>query len=175
MKKNISFATWIGAFALSLLFFSCKKSNSAPAKSEKYQIVAGDWAQADIVLGVDVSVNVGGNDYNFPTGTSVITDPYLSAFGVSASFTPTVNNVYHFSDSGTYRIDGVTDLILPVAGNKGAWSLDVYDAVLKLVSTAKGNDPHWINSISSTDLSLSMIVDIPGMGTAPLTLLLKKK
>jgi hypothetical protein len=66
-------------------------------------------------------------------------------------------------------------VILPVAGNSGTWTLDVYDAVLKLISAGNTNDPHWINDITSDSLSLSMTVEIPGLGTAPLNLLLRKQ
>ncbi|MFI5195114.1 MAG: hypothetical protein ACHQD7_13700 [Chitinophagales bacterium] len=175
MKKIFSVLPWVAFLTLPLFFISCKKDKASTAKSEKYQIVEGVWKQIDIVLGVPVSIPAGGNTYDFPAGTSVITDPYLNAFGVSALFSPTQDNVYTFSDNGTYTIQGVTDLILPVAGNTGTWNLDVYDAVLKLVSANSTNDPHWINGISSDSLSLSMIVEIPGLGTAPLNLILRKQ
>ncbi len=175
MKRNLCIASWLGTMAFCLFFLSCKKNNNQAAVSVKTQIVTGTWKQTDIVLGVPVSVNVGGTDYNFPSGTSMITDPYLTAFGVTSFFTPTQNNIYHFTDSGTYRIDGITDVILPVAGNAGTWSLDVYDAVLKLTNAADSADPHWIDGITSDSLALSLTVAIPGLGTAPLTLLLQKQ
>ena len=163
-------------FASFLCFTSaCKKNNSSPAKSEKYTIITGNWQQSDIQLAVSVSVKVGSTKINLPAGTSMITNPTLTALGVTPFFTPTKNNIYHFTDSGSYHIDGVTKLILPVAGNMGHWSLDVYDAVLKLNPSDTTNDPHWINSISDTSLSLSMTVTIPGLGAAPLSLQLKKQ
>jgi hypothetical protein len=175
MKKMFFSTPWIAFLALCLFTLACKKNNSAPAKSQKYQIVTGAWNQSDIVLGVAVSVKVGGTKYNFPAGTSVITNPYLKAFGVTALFKPTTTNIYHFTDSGSYRIEGNTSLILPVAGNTGAWTLDVYDAVLKLTTASRINDPHWINAITPDSLSLSLTVKIPGLGTAPLSLLLHKQ
>lgn len=175
MKKLLISAPWVGLVAISLFVFSCKKNNNSPAPSQKQQFITGSWNQSDIVLGVAVSVKVGGTKYSFPAGTSVITNPYLKAFGVAALFQPTATNIYHFTDSGTYRIDGKTNLILPVAGNSGQWNLDVYDAVLKLISTSQVNDPHWINAITADSLSLSMTVNIPGLGTAPLALLLHKQ
>ncbi|MHA4807058.1 hypothetical protein ACX0G9_03080 [Flavitalea flava] len=175
MKKSLFAASMLGMLAFSLIIFSCKKSNNQPVDSGKTKIVTGSWTQSDIVLGVDVSVKVGGTKYSFPAGTSVITNPYLQAFGVSQFFEPTTANIYSFTGDGAYKIDGKTDVILPVAGNAGVWALDVYDAVLKLTSPDKKNDPHWINAISSDSLSLSMIVDIPGLGTAPLNLLLVKQ
>ncbi|MBN8851216.1 MAG: hypothetical protein J0H07_05105 [Sphingobacteriales bacterium] len=174
MKRSLFNVPSMAALVLFVLaFISCKK-NDLPAKSEKYKMVTGTWKQSDIVLGVPVSVKVGGTKYSFPSGTSVITDPYLKAFGVAALFAPTKGNIYNFTDSGSYRIDGVTNLILPVAGSNGSWTLDVYDAVLKLTSPAKVDDPHWIAGIASDSLALSMIVNIPGLGTAPLTLILKR-
>ena len=176
MKKKIFLSAGLLLVVVSLSLSACKKDNKASStKSEKYRIVAGAWKQSDIVLGVAVSVKVGATKYNFPAGTSVITDPILTAAGVTANFTSTKNSVYRFSDSGSYRIDGVTTLILPVAGNKGRWSLDVYDAVLKLNPADTTNDPHWINAISDTSLALAMTVTIPGLGAAPLSLQLKKQ
>ncbi len=175
MKRPIYRLSWLGAAAFCLFLFSCKKNNSQSGPSEKTRIVAGTWKQMDIVLGVLVSVNVGGTDYDFPSGTSMITDPYLTAFGVTTFFTPTLNNTYTFSDSGTYRISGPTDVILPVAGNSGKWTLAVYDAVLRFTNAADSTDPHWINSLTSDSLALSLSVAIPGLGTAPLTLLLQKQ
>ena len=160
---------------IALLLMACKKSSTSPAQTAKYKIVASTWQQTDITLAVAVSVKVGSNKYSFPIGTSMITDPTLKALGVTASFTPTVNNIYHFSDSGTYALTGVTKLILPIAGSQGKWSLDEYDAVLKLNPSDTVNDPHWINSITDTSLSLSMTVTIPGLGAAPLALQLKKQ
>jgi hypothetical protein len=161
---------------IGLLSPSCKKDNDKKnQKSEKYQIVAGTWKQVDIVLGVEVSVKVDGQKYTFPAGTSMISDPYMAAFGVADFFIPTQDNVYEFASSGTYNINGETELILPMAGNSGTWALDVYDAVLKFTSADKKDDPHWINAISSSQLNLSITVDIPGLGTAPLNLILEKQ
>ena len=175
MKRHIYRLLGLGAAAFCLFIFSCKKDNSQSGPSEKAHIVAGTWKQTDIVLGVPVSIKVGGTNYNFPSGTSMITNPYLTAFGVTGFFTPTVNNIYTFSDSGTYRISGPTDLILPVAGNSGKWTLTVYDAVIKLTNAADSADPHWINGLTSDSLALSLSVAIPGLGTAPLNLLLQKQ
>jgi len=175
MKKVLIPIVWGATIVITLLSISCKKSSPTNAKSEKYKIVTGTWKQTDIVLGVPVSVKVGGNRYDFPAGTSMITNPYLNAFGVTAFFQPTTGNSYQFSDSGTYHFLGTTDLILPVAGNSGKWTLEVYDAVLKLTSTSSDSDPHWINAITSDSLSLSMTVSIPGLGDAPLNLLLQKQ
>lgn len=175
MKKLTVYAAWAGILVISFVYTSCsKKNNQGPSESEKHQIVKGSWVQTDIVLGVPVSVKVNNVKYNFATGTSMLNDPYMKAFGVAAQFTPTKGNIYHFTDSGTYRIEGTTSLILPVAGNTGNWSLDVYDAVLKLTNSAKADDPHWIAGIAKDSLALSMTVNITGLGAAPLTLILKR-
>ena len=175
MRRILFLLFWMAVLGSVLSLDGCKKSSSAAVKSPKLQIVTGTWKQTDIVLAVGVSVNVGGNDYNFPSGTSMINDPYLQAFGVAGLFAPTATNIYQFNTNGDYSITGPTDLILPVAGNSGTWSLDVYDAVLKLTSASNVNDPHWINAITTDSLSLSVTVDIPGLGTAPLNLLLQKQ
>ena len=175
MKRRLFTAAACLAAALLFGTYACKKNSASPAKSQKYQLVSGNWQETDIQLDVAVSVKVGATKYSFPVGTSMITNPTLKALGVTALFTPTVNNVYHFPDSGAYTIDGVTKVILPVAGNAGKWSLDEYDAVLKLNPSDTVNDPHWISSFSDTSLSLLMTVSIPGLGAAPLTLQLKKQ
>jgi hypothetical protein len=163
--------------AATLLFstYACKKNNASPVQSQKYQIVSGNWQETDIQLDVAATVKIGSTKYSFPVGTSMITNPTLKALGVTTLFTPTINNTYHFSDSGAYSIAGVTKVILPVAGSTGKWSLDEYDAVLKLNPSDTVNDPHWISSISDTSMSLLMTVTIPGLGAAPLTLQLKKQ
>ncbi|MBS1667483.1 MAG: hypothetical protein JST58_08910 [Bacteroidetes bacterium] len=175
MKKVFIPVFWGATILIAILSNACKKSSATNAKSEKYQIVTGTWKQTDIVLGVPVSVKVGNTRYDFPAGTSMITNPYLKAFGVTAYFQPTTSNSYQFSDSGTYQFQGTTDLILPVAGNAGKWTLEVYDAVLKLTAPSAEADPHWINAITTDSLSLSMTVKIPGLGAAPLNLLLQKQ
>lgn len=175
MKRVIFQAGGLIAAALLFCTYACKKSNNSPEKSAKYKIVTGDWQQSDILLAVSVSVKVGNTKYSFPAGTSMITDKNLTALGVTANFTPTSKNIYHFTDSGSYRVDGVTKVILPVAGSQGRWSLTVYDAVLSLSPVDSVKDAHWINSISDTSLSLAMTVNIPGLGAAPLSLQLSKK
>ncbi len=175
MKSFLSLPRWFALLALPFIFIACKKDNKSSGESEKYQIVSGTWAQTDIVLGVPVSIPAGNITYDLPAGTSVFTDPVLMAIGLSSLFEPTLQNKYTFDKAGTYSIQGSTDLILPVAGSGGTWTLDVYDAVVKLVSDTKKNDPHWINAISSDSLSLSMIVDIQGFGQVPLNLLLQKQ
>ena len=175
MKRILHPAGALLGAALLFSIYACKKNSASPAKSAKYQIVTGTWQQTDITLAVAASVKLGATKYTFPIGTSMITDPTLKKLGVTASFTPTVNNTYFFSDSGTYTLNGVTKLILPVAGMQGNWSLDEYDAILKLNPSDTINDPHWINSITDTSLSLMMTVTIPGLGAAPLNLQLKKQ
>ena len=167
-----------GLVVASLLFCTsaCNKNSNTPSlDSEKHKIVTGDWQQSDILLAVSVSVKVGNTKYSFPAGTSMITDKNLTALGVTANFTPTSKNIYHFTDSGSYRVDGITKVILPVAGSQGKWSLTVYDAVLSLSPVDSVKDAHWINNISDTSLSLAMTVNIPGLGAAPLSLQLLKK
>ena len=174
MKKLICHAQWVACFVISFSVFSCKKDNKAATKSEKYQIVTGDWSQSDILLGVPVSVKVGGVKYSFASGTSMLTNQYMQAFGVSAQLAPTIGNVYHFTDAGAYTIDGNTTLILPVAGNSGKWSLGTYDAVLNMAPSSDTTDPHWIAGIAKDSLALSITVKLAGLGTAPLTLILKR-
>ena len=175
MKRFSSIKIWVVFIALPLFFFSCHKDNASSAPSEKYQIVSGTWIQTDIVLGVPVSIPAGNMTYDLPAGTSVFTDPILNAIGLTSLFEPTIGNTYAFNTTGNYTIVGATDFILPVAGNTGTWSLDVYDAVVKLVSPTNVNDPHWINTMTSDSLSLSLNVTIDGFGEVPFNLLLRKQ
>ncbi|SIS98895.1 hypothetical protein SAMN05421788_102518 [Filimonas lacunae] len=156
---------------LSLFLFSCKKSHSdVPEKSEKYTMIAGTWKQQDILLAV--GVKLGGQ--SLPAGTSIIAiAPLLGSAG--ALFTCTKTTTYTFNADGSFAIDGCTDLLFPKAGAAGKWTLDIYDAVFKLNTEKNGDDPHWIDDISSTTLKLSCSVTIPGVGTAPLTLVLQKQ
>ena len=175
MKRFSSITIWVVFIALPLFFFSCHKDDSSSGPSEKYQFVEGTWVQTDIVLGVPVSIPAGDMTYDLPAGTSVFTDPILNAIGLTSLFEPTIGNTYSFNSTGNYAIVGATDFILPVAGNAGTWSLDVYDAVVKMVPPSSVNDPHWINTITSDSLSLSLNVTIDGFGTVPFNLLLRKQ
>jgi hypothetical protein len=93
---------------------------------------------------------------------------------VAEALTCTEHNTYRFNKDGTYSIDGCTGLILPVAGNTGSWKLTVYDAVLQLSPAAGTDDPHWINRLTDSTMELALTVTIPGVGDAPLALILKK-
>jgi hypothetical protein len=87
----------------------------------------------------------------------------------------TKDNTYTFNSDSTFSITGCTTLILPNAGNSGKWKLTVFQAVLQLTSQDGNNDPHWINDITDSTLNLSLTVHIPGVGDAPLNLLLEKQ
>jgi hypothetical protein len=164
------------AGALSILSAGCKK-DTAPADPNawKYPMVEGEWSQQDLVISVDVKL--GGQ--KIPAGTSMIQLAPLigQALGdpaVAEALTCTGHNTYRFNKDGTYAIDGCTGLILPVAGNTGSWKLTVYDAVLQLSPAAGTDDPHWINRLTDSTMELALTVTIPGVGDAPLALILKK-
>ncbi len=147
-----------------------KDKNSKPAGSGKYEMVAGKWAQKDLVLAV--SVKFGGQ--TIPQGTSIITiAPLLGPAG--QYFTCTKNNVYHFNKDSTMQVEGCTDLILPVTGKEGTWRLDIYDAVLLLKSKKGDPDPHWINEVTNASMKISITAAIPNVASVPLTLILEKK
>lgn len=175
MKKVLIIFMLLSGF---LLFFpSCKKDKNIPkVNTEKYQWITGTWKQKDLQLGV--TAKLGGQ--KIPAGTSMIALAPLigQALGnpeIAQAILCTKNNVYTFNADSTFSIQGCTMLILPNAGNSGKWNLTVFQAVLQLTSTSGNPDPHWINSITDSSLNLSLTVNIPGVGDAPLNLLLVKQ
>lgn len=179
MKKKQFVAKYALLILLIFLFASCKKDTAdenANFKNKKQEWVTGNWKQKDLVIAVDVKIA----GQKIPAGTSMITLAPLigQALGnpaIAQAILCTADNIYSFNADGTYAITGCTDLILPVAGNSGKWDLTIYDAVVELISSKEEKDPHWINSITSTDLNLSLTVNFPGLGAAPLGLILEKQ
>ena len=177
MKKKQLIQHFALLAMLLFLFVSCKKETvKNEAKSENREWVSGTWKQKDLVI--SVSVKLGGQ--SIPEGTSMITlAPLLGqALGnpaIADAILCTKDNTYSFNADGTYSINGCTDLILPSAGDKGKWDLTIYDAVLQLTSSGDTKDPHWINSITSNTMNLALTVNFPGVGNAPLGLILEKQ
>jgi len=179
MKKKQFVAKYALLILLIFLFASCKKDTAdekANFKNKNHEWVTGNWKQKDLVIAVDVKIA----GQKIPAGTSMIAlAPLLGqALGnpaIAQAIVCTADNIYSFNADGTYGITGCTDLILPVAGNSGKWDLTIYDAVVELISSKQEKDPHWINSITSTDLNLSITVQFPGLGAAPLGLILEKQ
>lgn len=165
-----------------LLFFlltaaSCKKDDEIKkTNTEKYQWITGTWQQKDLQLGV--TAELGGQ--TIPEGTSMIALAPLigQALGspeIAQAILCTKDNTYTFNADSSFSINGCTILILPNAGNAGKWKLTVFQAVLQLTSENGKDDPHWINNITDSTLNLSLTVHIPGVGDAPLNLLLEKQ
>lgn len=179
MKKKRFKSQYVLLALLVFLFVSCKKesTNNEPlVKNKNKEWMTGTWKAKDLVISVDVKIA----GQKIPAGTSMIALAPLigQALGnpdIAAAITCTSDNTYTFNADGTYAINGCTDLILPVAGNSGKWDLTVYDAVLELTSPQDKKDPHWINSITSNTVNLSLTVVFPGLGAAPLGLILEKQ
>ena len=179
MKKKQFVAKYVLLILLIFLFASCKKDTAdenANFKNKNQEWVTGNWKQKDLVIAVDVKIA----GQKIPAGTSMIAlAPLLGqALGnpaIAQAILCTADNIYSFNADGTYAITGCTDLILPVAGNSGKWDLTIYDAVVELISSKEEKDPHWINSITGTNLNLSLTVNFPGLGAAPLGLILEKQ
>lgn len=152
------------------LFYGCrKKDDAAPPSSGKKEMVEGTWKQKDLVIAV--SVKLGGN--NIPAGTSMmVLAPMLGPGG--ALITCTKDNTYSFNKDNTMKIAGCTELLFPVTGAEGTWSLDIYDAVLLLKSAEGKSDPHWIDDLTATTMKISITAVIPNVATVPLTLILEK-
>ena len=179
MKKKQFVARYALLILLIFLFASCKKDTAdenTKFQNKNREWVTGNWKQKDLVIAVDVKIA----GQKIPAGTSMIAlAPLLGqALGnpaIADAITCTADNIYSFSADGTYTITGCTDLILPVGGNNGNWDLTIYDAVVELISAKGEKDPHWINSITSNTLNLSLTVEFPGLGAAPLGLILEKQ
>lgn len=177
--KKATFTYLAFAFSLLLAFTlpSCKKDQEIKKPdSQKYTWITGTWKQKDLQLGV--TAELGGQ--TIPEGTSMIALAPLigQALGspeIAQAILCTKDNSYTFNADSTFSINGCTTLILPNAGNSGKWKLTVYEAVLQLTSQDGKNDPHWINDITENTLNLSLTVHIPGVGDAPLNLLLEKQ
>lgn len=179
MKKKQFVARYALLVLLIFLFASCKKDKTdenAQSKNKNQEWITGNWKQKDLVIAVDVKIS----GQKIKAGTSMIAlAPLLGqALGnpaIAAAILCTADNIYSFNADETYTINGCTDLILPVAGNSGKWDLTIYDAVLELISSKSEKDPHWINSISNNTLNLALTVTFPGLGAAPLVLILEKQ
>jgi len=179
MKRSFSHIT----FSLLILgftaFTSCKKDD-APKEdvtAVKKGWLAGTWKQQDVTLGVDVTLRLPApyGRVTIKAGSSMLDDPIINLLGVADYFKPTRDNTYSFGDDGKYTITGETDLILPVTGKSGTWQFEVYNAVIAFFPSAEVRDPHWVNSLNSTKLNLALTVNIPGLGDAPLNLLMEKQ
>lgn len=152
------------------LFSGCRKKDDAAAPSSgRKELVAGTWKQKDLVIAV--SVKLGGQ--NIPAGKSMmVLAPMLGPGG--ALITCTKTNTYTFSSDNKMKVSGCTELLFPVTGNEGTWSLDIYDAVLLLKSAEGKPDPHWIDELTANSLKISITAVIPNVATVPLTLILEK-
>lgn len=159
------------------LLYGCKKESEPSATAPwKKDVVTGTWKQKDILLSVTVKLS----GQTLPAGSSMITLAPLLAQALknpalAAGLTCTVGNTYSFNADGSFAITGCTDLILPNAGNSGKWELTVYDAVVQLTGAKGTADPHWINSITSKNMNLSLILAIPGVGNLPVGLVVEKQ
>lgn len=161
---------------ITFLFNSCKKDDdTAETLHYKKDWVTGKWKQTDLVMSVDAKLG----STKIPAGTSMIAIAPLLAQALKnpaliPAITCTNDNQYEFNAQGAFTITGCTDFILPKAGNKGTWGLQIYDAVIELLNDKSEKDPHWINSITPTKMELALTVNIPGVGAVPLGLQLEK-
>lgn len=174
-KKN--FPLWIIAVVMAFVFGSCKKKEEKPVDPNAFKIewATGKWKQKDLVFSVDVKFA----GQKIPAGTSIITLAPLIGQAlqnpvVAQLIMCTATNQYEFASGGKFTITGCTDLLLPTAGNSGAWALTIYDQVMELTSEDNKKDPHWINTITPTTMELAITLVIPGVGSIPLGLQLEK-
>lgn len=160
-----------------LFLFSCKKEEaSSPQTGKKQQWIAGSWKQKDVVTAVTVKLAGTG----IPAGSSLITlAPMLAQAlknpALAEGILCTRSNVYTFGPDKTYSINGCTELLLPGIGDKGSWQLTIYDAVLQFTSATGQKVPHWINSITGSELRLAATLSVPGVGDLPLSMILQKQ
>lgn len=180
MKRN-HFVLFL--LSCAVFFVSACSKDDEPANDYsaiKKGWVTGDWKQKDIILAVSTNVRLpDGTSLPLIEGSSMITDPTINAllgalFGGNP-FLATRDNVYRFNGNETYEIQGNAQFILPEIGTDSTWKLEVYDAVLALYPSADERYPHWINSLTSSQLNLSLTLNFPGLGDVPLHLLLEKE
>jgi len=179
MKKTL-FRLSMGIPILLLLIFcsSCNKEDdikriqlSKPV--DRQTAIVGTWKQTDLQLGV--TADLGGT--TVPAGYSVYKlAPALGPAG--QAILATQDNTYTFNADGSFSFEGMmlNELLFPVTGTSGKWELIVHNrAVLKLTSKDDEEDPHWINDMTSKTFSLQAWVEIPGVGTAPLDIIMEKQ
>lgn len=184
MKRKFQTLALTLLLAPVFFFASCKKDESPKTDlaAAKKEWVTGTWKQKDIQLAVSTSVKVGSTKVPLEAGSSMLDDPTINLLLKAAAganpFLFTRNNVYTFSADGTYAVEGINDYAiafsLPVAGKSGTWDTEVYSSVLALFPSKDKRDPHWINSITATELNLSITITLPGLGDVPMNLLLEK-
>ena len=185
MKKVFSGIACLLLFTIVTFTESCKKDES-PQKdlaTTKKEWVTGSWTQKDIQLGVSTSVNVPGvGKIPLTEGMSMVDDPTINALLTAAAganpFVYTRGNKYNFNSDGSYKVDGIVDFgggAQVLAGGEGTWDTEVYSSVLALFPEKDKRDPHWINTITATQLNLAISVSLPGLGDVPMKLLLEKQ
>jgi hypothetical protein len=184
MKKN-SKAHIVTLLIVSIFFIASCKKDEAPKTdlaAAKKEWLTGTWKQKDIQLGVSTSVKVGGTKIPLTEGMSMLDDPTINALLTLAAganpFVYTRDNIYSFNSDGSYKVDGIVDFgggTHVLAGGSGTWDTEVYSSVLVLFPEKDLRDPHWINTITATELNLAISVSLPGLGDVPMKLLLEKQ
>jgi hypothetical protein len=160
---------------LCLVIISCKKdsaaTNSDSISKTKRSWISGTWKQKDIVLGYPV--DFGGQQ--LPVGYSVYNiTSYLPVSGPLLDCTK--DNTYTFNSDSSYTINGCTELMLPNAGNAGKWRMEIYDAVIRLTSSANKTAPYWTNNISAKEWSIGLTVYLAEVdANLPVNLILEKQ
>ena len=171
---------------VSIFFIASCKKDEAPKTdlaTTKKEWLTGSWTQKDIQLGVSTSVNVPGiGKVPLTEGMSMLDDPTINLLLTGAvganPFAYTRANKYNFNGDGSYKVDGVVDFgggAQVLAGGAGTWDTEVYSSVLALFPEKDHRDPHWINTITATQLNLAISVTLPGLGDVPMKLLLEKQ
>jgi len=161
-----------------LALFSCRKDEDGTDDllRAKNTQMTGRWKQKDIVLGVPIKVG----NLSLPAGTSLIREPvnsFLAAMlGGANPFFPTKDNSYTFATDASYGLDGIASPVLPDVGTSGRWQLEIHGAVLAFYPKAADERvPHWINTLSTTQVSFALTAKMPGLGDIPVNLLLDKE
>ena len=185
MKKSFSTIAYLLLITSVVFTISCNKDESPKTDlaTAKKQWVTGSWKQKDIQLGVSTSVTVPGvGKIKLKEGMSMLDDPTINALLVGAAganpFVFTRNNIYNFNADESYKVDGIVDFgggAKILAGESGTWDTEVYSSVLALFPEKDMRDPHWINSITATQVNLAISVKLPGLGDVPMKLLLEKQ
>lgn len=133
---------------------SCSKDEEPKEDlaTTKKNWLTGTWKQKDVQLAYPIPFN----GQELPVGFSLLSIAgYLPLTG--PMLTCTANNTFTFDETGSFNINGCTELILPHTGNAGTWNLQVYGSALHLISADNKDQPLWIDKINSTDMKIGSL------------------
>lgn len=172
-KTNyLNLSTILFLFFVAVSNFSCEKQMNEPRHlsepMDKEAALIGQWQQTDVVLAVDVDKKSG-----LVSNSSVVTNAYLIELGLGVAgfgqaMTFSQYTALSINEDGTYSFENdisndFATFLMPKSGVAGKWNYDKHISVLQLTPDgATEYDPHWIDKITNTELTLSVLLDAGG-------------